>query len=105
MGVLKSTLAALAVLLIINAVSLYASWQAFIKPLERAAHHLKNNRQVDLTEIASVKMYAKFTFRILASIGISVACVAYMATQVASGIYAGGIQAVIYMGGILWAIE
>jgi len=83
--VIKSTAIALTILLLINAVSLYAAWQAFIRPLEHAAHHLKNNRKVDLTEIASVKMYAKFTSRMLMSVMVSVACVAYIAMRVKAG--------------------
>jgi hypothetical protein len=84
-NVLGKTLLVLAATLLLNGLILWAAWSAFIAPLERAAENLRASRKVDLTEIASVKMYARFTCQILGAVVASTLLLLLITNQITAG--------------------
>lgn len=58
--------------------------------MERAARHLKENREVDLTEIASLRVFACFALRMGLAVVISPLCILAIRFEVMQGERAAG---------------
>ena len=56
-----------------------------VQPLERAARRLKENREVDLSEIASLAKYARFIMRMTIAAIASPICILILRAQIDQG--------------------